>query len=66
MKIAAEDVQNIEDVKQLVEDLQQFAEARGDDSPLDAENLDVLRLQLEMLHQSLSMAVAQREGLEES
>jgi hypothetical protein len=63
MDLTAEEVDTIEQARQIVEDLREYAEAHPE-SVFDSQNLQVLEVQLDGLHQGLSMAVAQKRGLE--
>lgn len=62
MELTADDVDQIEEVRQLVEGLIEMA-ASDEDGVLDEKNLIILEAQLDGLHQALSLAVAQREGM---
>lgn len=62
MDITADDVDRIEAVRQLVEELIEYAEEHQD-SVLDERNLRILEAQLDGLHQGLSMAVSQKDAL---
>jgi len=63
MELTAEEVDEIESVRQLVMDLQDYAE-KHPDSVLDLENLMILEAQLDGLHQGLSMAVTQKRAIQ--
>lgn len=64
MELTAEEVDQIEEVRQLVEDLIGYAE-ENPEGVLDEMNLRILEAQLDGLHQGLSMAVAQKDGMAE-
>lgn len=64
MELTAEEVDQIEAVRKLVEDLIGYAEEHPD-SAFDKRNLVILEAQLEGLHQGLSLAVAQKDALED-
>jgi hypothetical protein len=64
MDLTAADVDRIEAVRQTVVELIELAEDEPD-GPLDEQNLRILEAQLDALHQSLSLVVAQKDALRE-
>lgn len=64
MELTATEVDQVEQVRQMVEDLIEYAEDHPD-SVLNERNLRILEAQLDGLHQGLSMAVAQKDALED-
>lgn len=64
MDITADDVDEIESVRQTVVELIGVAED-SPDGPLDAQNLRILEAQLDVLHQALSLVVAQKDAIRE-
>lgn len=62
MELTAEEVDQIEAVRQTVLDLIEYAEEQPD-GLLDEQNLRVLEVQLDALHQALALAVAQKDAL---
>lgn len=63
MDLTAEEVDKIEEVRQLTEDLIEYAES-NDSEMFDIENLVILEAQLDALHQALSLAVSQKDLLQ--
>lgn len=63
MELTADEVDTIEGARQIVEDL--IGQADETDA-LDKENLQILEVQLDALHQGLSMAVAQKKMIQNS
>lgn len=63
MDLSEEQVDKIEEVRQIVESLIEMAE-ESDSELLDEDNLRILEAQLDALHQGLSMAFLQKEGLD--
>lgn len=62
MELTADEVDQIEAVRQTVLDLIEVAETEPN-GPLDERNLRILETQLEALHQALSLVVAQKDAL---
>jgi hypothetical protein len=63
MELTADEVDKIEEVRQLTEDLIEYAES-NDSEMFDIENLVILEAQLDALHQALSLAVSQKDLLQ--
>lgn len=64
MELTEEEVEEVESVRETVLSLINIAED-SDSSVLDEENLRILEVQLDGLHQALSLAVAQKETIAE-
>jgi predicted transcriptional regulator len=65
IELTREKADQIEDVRAFVEALIEY-DSREDSPVLDHENLVVLEAQLDGLHQAVSVAVAQKQGIEET
>lgn len=62
MDVTEEDVERVHETKELVDDIIEFSDER-EETRFDIESLLILREQLDMLHQALSVIVAQKNAL---